>query len=166
LRFSIADCNDRDPISPFVTLGVITNSGGLFAVTLTGKLEHSVAGLVIAQASPQTGVAFYWQSDTLITDYSFNTGCFLWTLCLRNGKMLMWSVPFFTRRDLRSLYDTAVIDVRIDAANSLVLVAQRVKFAKSQSLLYFLLSFCSVLFCFNLRMSVYSYLCPVRSLPP
>lgn len=126
VRFSIADCNDRDPSSPFVTLGVITNSGSLFAVTFTGNLELSVAGPVIVQASPQSGVAFYWQSDVLICDYSFNTGCFLWTLCLRDGTMLMWSVPFFTRRDFRSLYDTAVIDVRTEYTCNFLLVSRRI----------------------------------------
>lgn len=134
MRFFIADCNDRDPSSPFVTLGVITNSGSLFAVTFTGNLELSVAGPVIVQASPQSGVAFYWQSDTLICDYSFNTGCFLWTLCLRDGRMLMWSVPFFTRRDFISLYDTAVIDVRIESACNFLLVSQRAQSAQAHSL--------------------------------
>lgn len=163
MRFSIADCNDRDLIYPFVTLGVITNCGGLFAVTFTGKLEHSVAGIVIAQA--QSGVAFYWQSDTLITDYSFNTGCFLWTLCLRNGKMLMWSVPFFTRRDFRSLYDTAVIDVRFDAVYNFVLPLKGSNPPNRSPYQIFYFRFAPCCFC-NLRMSLYFSLCQVRSLPP
>ncbi len=106
--------NVRDPNSPFVNLGIITSNGSLFSVAFTAKLQHSVTGPVIVPAAHQSGVALYWQSDTLISSYSFNTGSYVWTICLRDGRMLMWSVPFFTRNDFRNPCDTSVVDVRLN----------------------------------------------------
>ena len=96
--------------SLFVTLGVCTLTGGLEAVAVTADFK-SASGPVISSLDGSSNkkviaqsVANYWQSDVLEPPSGVE-GSFVWTICTRDGLMLMWSVPFFLNN--ASLYEVS-----------------------------------------------------------
>jgi len=108
-------CHKRDPASFFAVLGVVTVRNGIFAISLSADLRLSAASLIVSSQNDCTktgrkqpsGLAYYWQSDIIEEPSSFfpNNGRFSWTICCRDGEMMLWSVPFQTTNQASAIHN-------------------------------------------------------------